>query len=214
LVAVGLGAAAFSMQDILLEPYGGQILGLSVGATTLLTALLAGGTLVAFALAARLLSAGMDPHRLAAVGALVGIVAFSCVIFSAPLGSPTLFRVGAALIGFGGGLFSVGLMIAAMELADVSDSGLALGAWGAVQASAAGGAVALGGLIRDLGGQLAMSGDLGPALVTPVTGYSLVYNLEILLLFCALVAVGPLVRHTRAPSQSPHAAFGLADIPG
>jgi hypothetical protein len=32
LVAVGLGTAGFSMQDIILEPYGGQILGLSVGA--------------------------------------------------------------------------------------------------------------------------------------------------------------------------------------
>lgn len=39
LVATGLGAAAFSMQDVLLEPYGGQILGLSVGQTTGLTAL-------------------------------------------------------------------------------------------------------------------------------------------------------------------------------
>ena len=44
LVAVGLGTAAFSMQDILLEPYGGEILHLSVAATTALTALLAGGT--------------------------------------------------------------------------------------------------------------------------------------------------------------------------
>ncbi|MBC8050208.1 MAG: BCD family MFS transporter, partial [Chitinophagales bacterium] len=39
LVAVGLGAAAFSMQDVLLEPYGAQILKLSVSATTALTAL-------------------------------------------------------------------------------------------------------------------------------------------------------------------------------
>jgi BCD family chlorophyll transporter-like MFS transporter len=53
LVAVGLGAAAFSMQDILLEPYGGQVLNLGVGATSLLTALSAAGSLVAFALAAR-----------------------------------------------------------------------------------------------------------------------------------------------------------------
>ncbi len=66
LVAVGLGTAAFSMQDILLEPYGGEILHLSVGATTALTALLAGGALVAFALAARLLARGADPYRLAA----------------------------------------------------------------------------------------------------------------------------------------------------
>ena len=53
LVAVGLGAAAFSMQDVLLEPYGGQILGLSVGATTSLTALWAAGMLAGFTYAAR-----------------------------------------------------------------------------------------------------------------------------------------------------------------
>ena len=34
LVAVALGTAGFTMQDILLEPFGGEILDLSVGATT------------------------------------------------------------------------------------------------------------------------------------------------------------------------------------
>ena len=38
LVAVGLGTAAFAMQDVLLEPYGGEILKLPVAATTTLTA--------------------------------------------------------------------------------------------------------------------------------------------------------------------------------
>jgi hypothetical protein len=42
-VAIGLGTAAFSMQDVLLEPYGGQILRLTVAETTALTALLAAG---------------------------------------------------------------------------------------------------------------------------------------------------------------------------
>jgi BCD family chlorophyll transporter-like MFS transporter len=214
LIAVGLGACAFSMQDVLLEPYGGQILGLAVGATTILTAILAAGTLVGLALSARLLSQGMDPHRLAALGALVGIVAFSCVIFSAPFDSPGLFRVGAGLIGLGGGLFSVALMIAAMDLADVADNGLALGAWGAVQATAAGLGLALGGLIRDTVGQWALSGRLGEALNTASTGYSVVYHLEILLLFSALVAVGPLVRRTRVAPRASQSAFGLAEMPG
>ena len=48
LVTVGLGTAAFNMQDIVLEPYGGEILHLPVGATTALTAMLAGGMLAAF----------------------------------------------------------------------------------------------------------------------------------------------------------------------
>jgi BCD family chlorophyll transporter-like MFS transporter len=148
LVAVGLGTAAFSMQDILLEPYGGQILHLSVAATTALTALLAGGALAGFALAARQLGRGVDPHRLAGFGALAGLVAFPAVIFAAPFESAPLFRAGTFLIGFGGGLFAVGTLTAAMELAEGGQSGLALGAWGAVQASTAGAAIALGGRLR------------------------------------------------------------------
>ncbi len=61
LLTVGLGTAGFSMQDVVLEPYGGEILGLPVGATTVLTALLAAGALVAFALAARMLARGAEP---------------------------------------------------------------------------------------------------------------------------------------------------------
>ncbi len=51
LVAVGLGTAAFNMQDIILEPFGAQVLNLSVSGTTILTALLAAGSLAAFVLA-------------------------------------------------------------------------------------------------------------------------------------------------------------------
>ena len=81
---VGLGTSAFSMQDVLLEPFGGEILKLDVGLTSSLTALSAGGSLIAFLLSARLLSKGLDACRLAAVGALLGLPAFACVIFGAP----------------------------------------------------------------------------------------------------------------------------------
>jgi MFS transporter, BCD family, chlorophyll transporter len=212
LVAVGLGAAAFSMQDILLEPYGGQILGLSVSATTVLTALLAGGSLIGFVLAARYLKLGMDPHRLAAIGAMIGVVAFSMVIFSAPFDSANLFRFGVSLIGLGGGLYSVSLMTAAMDFADRADSGLALGAWGAVQATFAGLGLAAGGALRDVISSLAANGSLGPALSLPSTGYSFVYHIEIALLFASLIALGPLVRRSRDAANKGH--FGLAELPG
>jgi BCD family chlorophyll transporter-like MFS transporter len=215
LVAVGLGTAGFSMQDILLEPYGGQILHLSVGATTLLTALLAAGTLAGFAVAARRLSQGADPQRLSALGVLVGVSAFSAVIFAAPLESILLFRTGTLLIGFGAGLFSVGTLIAAMELrSQDGSSGLALGAWGAVQASAAGVAIALSGALRDGISELATQGVLGPALASPATGYIFVYHVEIALLFATLVALGPLVRSAGTTLTRPSARFGLAEFPG
>lgn len=216
LVAVGLGSAAFSMQDIVLEPYGGEVLGLPVGATSLLTGMLALGSLAAFALAARRLGRGSDPHRLAALGVLIGIASFAAVIFAAPLHSAALFRAGATGIGFGGGLFSVALLSAAMALDEGGHAGLAIGAWGAVQASAVGVATAAGGALRDGVGHLAASGALGPALTQPAVGYSVVYHLEILLLFATLAVLGPLCTARPAPRDAgvPARPFGLAEFPG
>ncbi len=183
-----------------------------VGATSALTAMLAGGSLLGFAWAARLLARHMDPCRLAGLGALAGIVAFCAVLFAAPLASPTLFRAGVTLIGFGGGFFAVGTLTAAMQLDSGGLSGLALGAWGAVQTTAVGGAIALGGFMRDSVAALAASGALGPALSGPAVGYGAVYQIEILLLVATLVAIGPLVRY-RQSSHEP-ASFGLAQLPG
>ncbi len=214
LVAVALGTAGFAMQDVLLEPFGGQILELSVGGTTGLTALLAGGMLVAFAVAARQLARGRDPHRLAAYGALLGIVAFAAVTFVSVLRSEVFFGAGVVLIGFGNGLFAVGTLTAAMDLSNDGYNGLALGAWGAVQATAAGLAIAAGGAIRDIVTGLAEGGALGSALASPATGYAFVYQIEIVLLFATLVAIGPLAAFAGRSRQSDSGGFGLAEFPG
>ena len=216
---VGLGTAAFNMQDIILEPYGCEVLHLSVGATTTLTAMLALGMLVAFAYAGRRLTAGADPCRIAAYGLLVGLGAFACVVLAAPLESPLLFRLGGIAIGFGGGLFSVGTLADAMARERGGDNGLALGAWGAVQATAAGLAIALGGGLRDLVAAHAQRGGFGPALLdAPAAGYGAVYLLEIVLLFVTLVAIGPLVQGGRRPAFQDNRdvsaqGLGLADAP-
>jgi BCD family chlorophyll transporter-like MFS transporter len=213
LVALGLGTVGFSMQDILLEPYGGQILHLTVGQTTALTAMLAVGGLCGFGLAARLLGRGADPYRLAALAALVGLVAFSAVVFAAPLDSQLLFAIGVGLIGFGAGTFGHCTLTAAMGMAQRGQIGLALGVWGAVQASAAGIAVAAGGLIRDGVDILAANGVLGEALRDPSVGYSVVYHIEIYMLFATLIALGPLVRSV-SPARAvsaPAVRFGVAD---
>ncbi|MEM9194173.1 MAG: BCD family MFS transporter, partial [Myxococcota bacterium] len=161
LVAVGLGGAGFSMQDILLEPYGGELLHLSVSATTVLTAMMAGGTLAGLFFAARWLSRGGDPYKIAALGSLIGIGGFTAVIFAAPLGSVPCFWAGTTAIGFGGGWFSVGTLIASMGLSEKGQSGLAIGAWGAVQATVAGVGIGVGGALRDLVSGLAVQGTLG-----------------------------------------------------
>ena len=194
LVAVGLGTMGFSMEDVLLEPYGGQVLHLTVGATTKLTATFAIGGLIGFALASRILSRGFDPFRMAIYGAVVGVPAFLAVIFAAPLQSTVLFAAGTALIGFGAGLFGHGTLTATMNKAPEDKTGLALGAWGAVQASAAGIGVALGGIIRD-----AVAGPASDSMLGPATGYVIVYSIEVVLLLATMAAMVPLLRAPRPP---------------
>jgi BCD family chlorophyll transporter-like MFS transporter len=216
LLAIGMGTVAFSMQDVLLEPYGGRILHLPVSATTSLTALLAVGGATGLWLAARALNKGADPYRVAGFGAMAGLVAFASVIFAAPMASPVLFAAGVSLVGLGAGLFAHGTLTASMNMAQADATGLALGAWGSVQALAAGVAIATGGLLSDSINAFAASGRLGGALAGPATGYTAVYLIELVLLFVTLAAIGPLVRSGGAvePQSSlsfePSPSFGFS----
>ncbi len=197
LASVALGTIAFSMQDVLLEPYGGQVLHLPVAMTTALTALLAVGGLLGFTVSAGWLSRGADRYRLAAIGVLNGLLAFILLIFAAPAASGALFAAGTLLIGFGSACFEVGTLSAAMEQARSGRGGLALGTWGAVQAFAAGLAILGGGITHDLVGALGRSGRLGATLAVPSVGYGAVYVIEIVLLFATLAAIGPLAAGPR-----------------
>ena len=187
LVAIGLGTFAFSMEDILLEPYGGEILHMSVSATTVLTATLSLGGLVGFAWASKMLSQGADPYRMSWLGVLVGVPAFVAVIASGYVDAEWLFSLGVLGIGFGGGLFSHGTLTSCMHLAPKDQSGLALGAWGAVQATAGGLAMALGGIARDVVDMLMGSG----------VGYVSVYSFEILMLILTAFVLMPLVQRDK-----------------
>ena len=197
LTAIGLGTMAFSMQDVLLEPYGGQVLQMSVGATTSLTASLAFGGLAGFAWASKVLGRGADPLRMAAAGALVGIPAFALVIAAASLQSVPVFAFGVMLVGFGGGLFGHGTLTATMQSAPKEQTGLALGSWGAVQATCASVAVAAGGILSDTVGALASRGALGAGLSGQTTGFVFVYGVEMILLGATIYLMTGLIAGRR-----------------
>ena len=129
---------------------------------------------------------------MAAYGALAGVPAFSAVILAGPLSAAWLFASGTLLIGFGAGLFGHGTLTATMNLAPRSQTGLALGAWGAAQASAAGLAIALGGIIRDVVAGLSATDGMGAAVA-----YDAVYGIEMILLLATLATMLPLVSPRR-----------------
>jgi BCD family chlorophyll transporter-like MFS transporter len=182
---------AFGMADILLEPFGGHVLNLSVAATTKLTALFAGGGLIGFGLASYVIGHGREPYVIARQGAFIGLPAFACVMLAAPLQMTGLFVLGNFLIGFGGALFAHGTLTASMHRAPVSQIGLALGAWGAVQATAAGLGVALSGTLRDVASAVTRAAY---GIEEAASGYLTVYTLEVILLFVTIAAIYPLLR--------------------
>ena len=211
------GTLAFSMQDVLLEPYGGQILGLSVSETTNLTGVWALGALLGLALAANNSKKTVSSVSNAMTALLIGIVGFSAIIFSSPMQFPFLYFLGTLFIGFGTGLFSVSLLIIAMALSSKTNlgSGVILGSWGAAQAIGAGLGIAVGGILRDLVNKLALSGYLGSTFENNSIGYIFVYHLEILFIFITLIALGMLSQEINKRKIKDHTqkSFGLTEIP-
>ena len=211
------GTLAFSMQDVLLEPYGGQILGLSVSETTNLTGVWALGALLGLALAANNSKKTVSSVSNAMTALLIGIVGFSAIIFSSPMQFPFLYFLGTLFIGFGTGLFSVSLLIIAMALSSKTNlgSGFILGSWGAAQAIGAGLGIAVGGILRDVVNKIALSGYLGSTFENNSIGYIFVYHLEILFIFITLIALGMLSQEINKRKIKDHGqkSFGLTEIP-
>ncbi|MCK0150937.1 PucC family protein [Marivita sp. S6314] len=207
LVVIALGTFGFGMADVLLEPYGGEALGLSVASTTKLTALLAGGTLIGFGVASRVLSQGGRPSSTTLNGALIGIPGFVSIIFSAYGGGTAAFLAGTLLIGIGAGLFGHATLTATMRAAPEDKVGLALGAWGSVQATAAGIGMALAGWIRDI--IVALPSDAGRSVETP---YLAVFSLDTVFLVLAVLIAIPLAAR-RGTSRAAHVAASSQSNP-
>jgi MFS transporter, BCD family, chlorophyll transporter len=213
---LAIGTLAFSMQDVLLEPFAGQLLALSVGQTTWLTATLASGALLGFALASLVLGRGVKPPRLARLGLLMGCPGFVALLLAAVTASVAVLVAGAVLVGLAAGLFGHSLLTWTLASAPRQQTGLALGAWGAVQATAAGLGVAAGGVLRDAVQSLSQSGlwwDLSAWQAPQASGYTAVFVLELLLLGLALLLLPKLAAQSPASSTpstgpSPAAAAG------
>ncbi|MGR3511835.1 MAG: PucC family protein [Paracoccaceae bacterium] len=195
MVLIAFGTFGFGMADILLEPYGGQALGFSVAETTRLTALFATGTLIGFAIASRVLAGALNAVTVGRVGALIGVPGFLAIIFASLGGGALMFLAGVFATGLGAGLFGHATLTATIRAAPENRVGLALGTWGAVQATAAGIGVALAGITRDIIVEMPTLGGLSPH-----APYNYVFAIEIAFLILALCVVIP-SRKRAAPGE-------------
>jgi BCD family chlorophyll transporter-like MFS transporter len=200
-----IATAAFATHDVLLEPYGGQVLHMSISATTRLTALWGVAMLVAIPAAGWLLWRGFSPLLPIVLGCAVGALGFLAIGLSGNAALVIPFQSGVWLIGMGRGLFIVGSVALVMALTDRAHAGLFIGLWGVMQALAQGIGTVFGGLLRDLAQRQTGSVALG---------YTAAYGVALgcLMLALLLLATLRLGRQIRAgAARAPWA--GLQEIP-
>lgn len=169
-------------QDVLLEPFGGQVLGMEVGQTTRLSAIWGTGVLITL-LCGIWIIRQIGKKACANWGATIAAVAFLFIILT---GSGrweswnviVLFQAAVFLLGLGGGLMTISNLSFMLEMTIPQAAGLYMGAWGV--ANFAGQALGniMSGLIRDF--VFRFSGNI-PA------GYIVVFGLEMIGLLAAIL---------------------------
>jgi BCD family chlorophyll transporter-like MFS transporter len=168
---------AFSMQDLILEPFAGLIFGLAPGESTQLGGQHQGGILLGMIVTGVGGSAftGKRPDALRAWvigGCLLSALGLGALGLAAVNGPPWPLALNVFVLGFGNGVFAVAAIGAMMGLAGAGETtreGVRMGVWGASQAIAFG----LGGLTGAVGVDFARAGlgADGPA-------FQLVFGIE------------------------------------
>jgi BCD family chlorophyll transporter-like MFS transporter len=145
-----LGLFFHFLQDVILEPFGGEVLGLSVRQTTLFNAYNMVGVIAGLLIGGGWLIPRIGKKRMAAVGNLVGVVAFGllAIIALRQDAGPVAFAI--LLMGLGTGAFTVGGVSLMMDLTVDGQAGLFVGAWTLAQALAKFGSSVLSGTIHNL----------------------------------------------------------------
>lgn len=166
-------------QDVLLEPYGGLVLGMSVGDTTRLSIFWGLGVMGAMVLSGLILINRLGEMQVLRIGLVVSMLVFVGVITAGLAGRPGLFRALVLVMGIGTGLAGAGLLTCAINFTTAARAGILMAVWGvANQLGRALGSL-MGGTVADL--VLRASGGSTPA------AYGTVFAIEAVLLLAALV---------------------------
>jgi MFS transporter, BCD family, chlorophyll transporter len=188
-VFVFVSMLAYATQDLILEPFGGLLFGLTPGETTQISGLQHGGVLLGMALVGVLGSLFAKEKPMI----IKGFIFFGCIGSAIALGGLSLSALLAPLwplkanifvLGVANGAFAVAAIGAMMMLAsggDGASEGIRMGVWGAAQAVSFG----LGGFLGTVAIDVtrALTGD------TPLS-FAVVFGLEAgLFLLAAAIAL-------------------------
>ncbi|MBA4135939.1 MAG: hypothetical protein C0518_01330 [Opitutus sp.] len=164
-------------QDVLLEPYGALVLGMTVGQTTRLTMFWGLGVLAAMLLSGLWLLRVVGPLRLMRAGLIASVVVFGAVAAVGLAGAPGMFRWLVLAMGFGTGLAGAGMLGSVVEFTTPVRAGVLMGVWGMANMLGHAAGSLMGGIVVDT-----MRLATGSAL----TAYTTLFAFEVAMLLVAL----------------------------
>jgi BCD family chlorophyll transporter-like MFS transporter len=139
------------VQQMALEPFGGDVFGLNVKETTFFNAYQMVGVLLGMGMTGGWLARRLGKKAATGLGAVVSAIAFA-LLAAASIGSYLpLVKPGIFFMGLGMGIFTVGGLALMMDLTVKEQVGLFMGAWTLAQALANGLASVGGGILHDVG---------------------------------------------------------------
>lgn len=127
--------AAILGQDVILEPFGGEALGLTVSQTSRLTSIYGGCFLITLVIAGYL-ERWLNKMKVANLGSWSAIGAFVVLAISGLLTNTSLFYLGVVLLGLAIGLATVSNHSLMLDMTTAQNVGLFIGAWGMATAFA------------------------------------------------------------------------------
>jgi BCD family chlorophyll transporter-like MFS transporter len=142
------------MQEPVLEPYGGEVFGMTYAETTQLNAFWGLGTLVGLSTTGFLVVPRLGKQRTTAIGCGLVALCFALIILAGFTQNPGLLRGTLLIFGLASGFATTGAISMMLDLTAAETAGTFIGAWGLAQALARAIATVAGGATLTVGKQL------------------------------------------------------------
>ncbi|MBW4551076.1 MAG: BCD family MFS transporter [Aphanocapsa sp. GSE-SYN-MK-11-07L] len=169
------------LQEPVLEPYGGEVFGMTIAQTTRLNAYWGTGTLIGLAATGFLVVPRLGKFNTTRLGCILVAACFILILLAGFTANPLVLFGALFLFGLASGITTTGALNLMLDLTAAETAGTFVGAWGLSQAIARGSAVVLGGSALDVGRRL---------FETPVMAYGLVFCLPVVGMSIAIWVLG------------------------
>jgi MFS transporter, BCD family, chlorophyll transporter len=181
------------MQDPVLETYGGQVFGMSIGETAKLNAFFGIGTLTGLLLTGFILIPKIGKQRSTKLGCSLVAASMLWVIVAGFTHKVMFLKMALVLFGLFSGMVTTGALTLMLDLTLPETAGTFIGAWGLSQALAKGFATILGGAGLDVGKKIFLVNGTDTDLATSpglVLAYGLVFAMQASVMIVAIWLLG------------------------